>query len=197
MSSAFEQLTALVPPPDPPVDPPSASRIADIESRINLTLPDDFKQIVRAYGAGQWQSFFCLFDLSLDSAFDDWRSPADRTAGTMELQLPYMRMCREVAGECGLDDWDFPIFPEAGGLLPWAVTENGGCLFWLTKGGRSKWPTIYFPDDRRVEFEELQLSCSEILVGLMSGENPIFGDDMPSIANGASPDELFQPATDD
>ena len=105
-----------------------------------------------------------------------------------------MRMCRQLARDYGLEDWDFPIFPEEGGLLPWAQTENGGCLFWLTEGRTSKWPTIYFPDNRREELERFELSCSEILYGSVTGTISIFGEDSPSIANGAQPNGLFAPA---
>jgi hypothetical protein len=190
-------LIALVPPPEKPVEVPSPSRINEIETRINLTLPDDLKQVINAYGDGKWQDSWFLYNPHFDWCFEDWRSPSDHDSGTMLLELPYMRMCRPTARDCGLEDWDSPLFPEEGGLLPWATTENGGCLFWLTEGGRSRWPTIYFPDDRRVRFERFELSCSEILYGSVSGTIPIFGDDSPSIANGTQPHELFAPAPDE
>lgn len=194
MSNQYSQLIELIPCPAKPVWGPSQIRLNEIERRINLTFPDDFKQIISTYGAGKWQDFWFLYNPHFDRCFEDWGSPLNDDSGTMLLELPYMRMCRQTARDFGLEDWDYPIFPEEGGLLPWARTENGGCLFWLTEGEHCRWPTVYFCDNRRVEFERFELSCSEILYGSVLGTIPIFGEEIPSLANGALPNELFAPA---
>jgi hypothetical protein len=39
------------------------------------------------------------------------------------------------------EDFPFPLYPEPGGLLPWAKTGDGTDLCWLTEGQPDSWPT--------------------------------------------------------
>lgn len=40
------------------------------------------------------------------------------------------------------DEYPFPYHPEKGGLLPWAVTDNGDRLFWHTEGRPGAWKVV-------------------------------------------------------
>ena len=80
------------------------------------------------------------------------------------------------------------IWPEPGGIFPWAVTDNGGRFFWVTAGDPGRWSTIYYPS-RDPDYRELELSTSEILCGLVSNELNLFDDefgDEPALS-------LFEP----
>jgi hypothetical protein len=84
-----------------------------------------------------------------------------------------------------------PIFPETGGILPWAITDNGGRFFWLTKGSPANWPTIYYAD-RSPEFGLFEMPCTELLFKAVSGESMIFEGPFGSDFNYGQPDS-FRP----
>src|SRR5262249_37952868 len=65
------------------------------------------------------------------------------------------------------------IYPEPGGIFPWAFTDNGGRLFWRTKGRPTSWKTVYYPC-RGPNFEVFNQSCTAILLGVVTGELRIF-----------------------
>jgi hypothetical protein len=41
-------------------------------------------------------------------------------------------------------DMPFSLHPERGGLFPWAMTDNGDRLYWLTEGDPNHWPTVIY-----------------------------------------------------
>ncbi len=191
MNESLERLFEVCPPPSKPNQPPTKSDWDRIESQIAISFPDDYKQILEKYGHGTWQGFWYFFNPAVhDDA--NWFSPEGETTG--KLTLPILRAVRESDREEGVHDAEFAIFPETGGMLPWASTDNGGVFCWLTKGSQSNWPTVYFDEDpwRCVEKTVYELSCSEILLGAVTGELPIFEDEF----GGADPelDEAFEPA---
>ena len=60
--------------------------------------------------------------------------------------------------------------------MPWAFTDNGGRFFWETQGEPSCWKSIYYPS-RDPEHEIYDLTCMAILLGIISGELPIFTEE--------------------
>lgn len=73
------------------------------------------------------------------------------------------------------DDYPHAIWPEADGIFPWAVTDNGGRLFWRTRGAPERWPTIYYPS-RDPDYCLLRRTASRILLDAVTGRNCIFAE---------------------
>jgi hypothetical protein len=77
MNSPLQQLIALVPPPANPVAPGTSEAWSRIETEIGSRLPQDFKDYIKVYGAGQWLNFFGVmnpfYGLKHPQADRSWR----------------------------------------------------------------------------------------------------------------------------
>lgn len=169
-SPAIERLMRAVPPPALPLDAGSMSAFAQVEASLGLHLPDDYKLLVVSYGDGTWQDFWHL--LNPFSRLRYWnlleQAPRDDASGNTVLSAERYIQLRHA-------DYPHAIWPEPGGILPWAGTDNGGRFFWLTTGEPNQWPTIYYPD-RSPDFTRYDLPVGQIVAGAVLGELPIFAE---------------------
>jgi hypothetical protein len=62
----------------------------------------------------------------------------------------------------------YPAYPETGGVLPWAQTDNGDVVYWLTEGSSDSWPIVLI-EARHGSHEEYTLSTTEFLARLLAG----------------------------
>lgn len=163
----------LEPPPEKPWEAGSPEAWREVQRLLRLTLPSDYVALISAYGAGMWYGgelvvcnpFTAEFGRNLvkqcgSNEGDDWSALEAERMMASELQAQ---------GQT----YPFPIYPAAGGIIPWAYTGNGGRIFWLSKGAPDEWPTIYFPD-RSDEFRFLELSASQIIRGLLDGSFELY-----------------------
>jgi hypothetical protein len=126
--SALRDLMGLVPPPVEPID-------ADGEWRwvwpsLGCRLPNDYQDLVRAYGLGSFD------DVVLWTPFTP-RSWANLVVNARDLADEY--------GPVRDDDpaaFPYPLYPEPGGMLPWASTGDGDWLCWLTDDEPNGWPVV-------------------------------------------------------
>jgi hypothetical protein len=61
------------------------------------------------------------------------------------------------------------LYPEPGGLLPWAITDNGDTLYFITTGPPDEWPTV-IKGPRAPEFEVSFLSPALLVHHLAAGK---------------------------
>lgn len=90
----------------------------------------------------------------------------------------------------------YPIHPEPGGILPWATTDNGDTLYWLTDGDPDSWP-ILIRESRGPGRVVYPFGVAEFLHRWLSGKLtcPIFpGWDVRSNP-GFSPERELSPVT--
>jgi hypothetical protein len=170
------RLVEMVPPPVAPFEAGAASDFARVEGELGLALPEDYKRLILAYGSGQWQRFWVILNPFAENEYINLLVQCQNRRPKKWSMLDAERVVREAEG----GRYPHPIYPEPGGILPWASTDNGGRFFWLTKGGADEWATVYYAD-RSPEFGVYEMSCTELLYGAVSGELPIFreefGDD--------------------
>jgi len=86
-----------------------------------------------------------------------------------------------------------PVFPEAGGMVPWARSGGNELLLWVREPGRSpdEWTVavtnqgIWRPDDSNPVVEEFACSATEFLVGVVSGAitSEVLARDMRELAS--------------
>jgi hypothetical protein len=168
MPDYFKRLTTMVPAPEEPFEAGDPDSFTRVEVELGLELPEDYKQLVQTYGRGQWQGFWYLLNPFTENEFTNLVIQCQNRRPKKWSMLDAERAIREAAGA-----YPHPIYPEVGGILPWALTDNGGRFFWLTKGHPEKWPTVYYAD-RSPEFEVYRMPCMELLYKAVSGELPIF-----------------------
>ncbi|MGA5563611.1 SMI1/KNR4 family protein [Streptomyces platensis] len=123
------------------------------ERVLGTPLPDDFKQVVEAYGRGDFWGALCLC-----TPFGD-DNPVRLAANLLEDFGPSRDRWPE--------QYPYPLFPEPGGLLAWAVAGTGTHLCWLTVGPPASWPVVVWSRDDA--YERFDLGVAAFLEEWLSG----------------------------
>lgn len=143
--------------PRTPVDTGSLDQWPSVERRIDLTLPDDFKQYINTFGTGHLAGF--IYPLNPFSTKKHLKLD-DRS----QILLTALREIREIDPE----ECPYPIYPEKHGLFPWAITDNGDVLYWYTTGEPQDW-MIVVNESRGPEYEKFAMSTTTFLGGILLG----------------------------
>ena len=158
MVNSFEKLIKLIPPPANPLEVGNMEEWGKIEEELKLKLPEDYKRIVCTYGTGYWMEFLWVLNpFSKGEYFNLQEQIRSQLDAEREIKKEYP------------EEIPFPIYPEEGGLLPWAMTDNGDRLYWLTSGLPEQWATIIY-ESRGPEYDKRKSSCSEILLRWVTGK---------------------------
>ncbi|WP_431895935.1 SMI1/KNR4 family protein [Nonomuraea sp. bgisy101] len=160
--TAMEDLVRLVPPPAVPVDANGDWR--EVEAALGLVLPTDFKLLIERYGRGRFVDF--LMPLT--------------PFGDNELLVRHARHLLDGERsfrESNPDKCPYPFYPEPGGLLPWAGTDNGDRLCWSTTGEPDGWPIVVW-NPRGWTYDAHDMGAVAFLHGWLSGRvsTTVFGD---------------------
>lgn len=124
-----------------------------VEAELGLGLPGDYKVLVERFGASSWRDFLHVL------------SPLDeRSRRRVATILEADRVSR---GEFP-QHYPLPLYPEPGGLLPWAVSDNGDTLYFVTAGSPDGWPTL-IKGPRAPEFEVSFAPPTALIQGFATG----------------------------
>jgi hypothetical protein len=116
----------------PPVNPPRARDWSDVEERLGLRLPDDYKALADVYGPGDF--------LDLRLHVPDCPNP------DFDLFRLVERVGRQAAGyrERVRPGVAAPFFPEPGGLVPFGEVAVDRFLLWVPVGDDpNAWPVVF------------------------------------------------------
>jgi SMI1-KNR4 cell-wall len=168
--SSLKALMQLMRPPAGPSETPSGDEWQSVEARLGMELPEDYKEFVTRYGTGAVDSF--LWILNPFSQNDNLN-----LISQARTRLDAQRQFSEETGTTS----PYALYPNANGLFPWGVTDNGDVLYWLCKGSPSSW-SIVACDSRSSRWREFRLSTAEFLVALLTRRLFVdgFPDDFPS-----------------
>lgn len=169
--NVIDRVRRLVPPPSSPVAAGSLIAFHQVESTLGLALPEDYKLLVTMYGDGQWQEFWYLLNPFSPNPHLNLLQQAPRDDVSGNNLLSAERYIRNRHPE-----YPHKIWPEESGIFPWALTDNGGRFFWVIEGPPEEWASIYYPS-RDPDHQELGLSTSEIVAGVLSGDLPLFQEE--------------------
>ena len=126
-----------------------------VEQALKLELPRSYKTLVDKFGASSWGDFLYIL-----SPFDE--SVNLRVQGKQILDAD--RESRQLFPS----HYPFSLHPEPNGLLPWAVTDNGDTLYFITIGLADDWPTL-IRGPRAPEFEVSFLHPSLLVHHIAAG----------------------------
>ncbi|MCA5894061.1 hypothetical protein LEP48_11980 [Isoptericola sp. NEAU-Y5] len=139
---------------------------AGTEQRLEMAVPEDFRQLLDAGGAGQWFGYIRLF------------APGHPLPSQDLLESPGVFRDLLVLWD---DDPEFrpDDLPEDSRLIAWANTGNGETVFWRVDPGASPADhTVYVEDADGERWERFDLGATAFLEGIMNGsvECELFSD---------------------
>jgi len=159
MLSAINEIIKLIPIPENPKETGDSVSWENIEEQCKTALPDDYKWFINTYGSGQIGGFVNVFN--------------PFSANKYINLISQMKVILDIERELKENDNDherpYPLFPDEGGLFPFAGTDNGDVFFWKTTGNPSKW-TVILADLRSPYYNEYDTTFSGTLEKLMKEE---------------------------
>jgi len=132
-------------------------RWREVEEVLGISLPQAYKSVVQRFPGHHWSGFLSVLD-----PFSVNQHLNLQQAGTLLLDAE-----RSTRSECP-HLYPLPLYPEPGGLFPWAITDNGDVFFWITRLEPDDWPTL-IKGARSPEFEVHFVSCDLLLYQVASG----------------------------
>ncbi|GAA1028532.1 MULTISPECIES: SMI1/KNR4 family protein [Amycolatopsis] len=109
---------------------------ADVEQAVGIRVPDDYKALMAKFPSGCFRgavNFSNPIDARIDLAEfvrEDIHGVLESFSGTWNNKL---------------EGTDYRLFPEPGGLLPWADDTCGGVFFWRTSSENpNHWPVVFW-----------------------------------------------------
>jgi len=156
MVYTLEQLLRIMPAPTTPLA--GSGDWQAVASTVGTALPGDYMAFISRYGTGCISGFLWVYN------------PFEENV-RLNLLSRYRIILdgdREIR-ESFPDDVPEPLFPEAGGLLPWAGTDNGDRLYWRTIGDPDAWSVVVW-ESRGPQYESIALSMTGFLYAWLQGE---------------------------
>ena len=125
-----DRLAALLPVPPRPIEAPTEAAWGELEERLAIELPSDYREFLGLYGSGVIDQFLWVLNPFASNGNARFPEASDR-------QLGILRWIREQ----GAETLPYPLYPEAGGLPLWAESAIGDCFYWITsEGSPDDWP---------------------------------------------------------
>jgi hypothetical protein len=168
---SIAELQALVPPPVTPFEVGTSDRWQEVEDRLGLKLPRDYKEFICAYGSGLFAGLYVVHN----------PFAASRSINLLAYGKRVCDLNRE-SRRSNPERFLYPYFPEPGGLFPWGHDENGNDYFWRTEGPPSDWLVVQ--DNNRGEGIRVQPhSMTDFLVAILRREVEALASGYPRSEN--------------
>lgn len=149
------QLVKILPPPNVPLDT-DESILARNEGILRIRFPSDFVNFGRLYGSGTIDTKY---------SWEIW-SPFRRTYPLIVME--FARTWNIFREAMEVNDVPFGIFPEEGGILPFAKTPDGNWVCWRTLGDSEEWGVVDLGQYETGSFEELSVNFSGYFVSVLT-----------------------------
>ena len=155
------ELKKIIPPPKMPWC--SKGDWGNIQTEWEISLPNNYKQFIEVYGTGS---------LAREIAIYNFLDPDDLVI----VQDTLSRLCearqlmdeRDITFENNHRSFPFPIYPESGGILPWAYGADGWDFLWLTESNSNNWSILISYKNFENYFQYHDTSVPQILIMLFS-----------------------------
>ncbi|MEV7557145.1 SMI1/KNR4 family protein [Streptomyces sp. NPDC089795] len=154
MANALARLAEIAPAPGEPL----RKDWGEVERRLGVGLPADYKELIEVYGGSNWDDYLYVLEPYCPNKHYDLLTWAEHQAEDLE------------------DLWEFEKKPaelEVAGtqVVLWATTDNGECLYWLLRPGvePDRW-TVMVNEARGDRWEHFPVSCTRFLASALDGE---------------------------
>ena len=150
----IEKLIAVASPPKCGVVTAAPDKWDKLEAKFHLKFPDDYKLLIKTYGAGKFADFFGVVNpfCKSSSSVEFEEFVRLRTRDMTEAKVSYPKTAVSL-----------PIYPQSGGLFPWGYTDNGETMCWLTDGKNSDWPIICLEVGYLNNYDRYNLPITEFI----------------------------------
>jgi len=151
------------------------------EEEVGIALPPDFCELAERFPAGVFQGYLDfvpspagLADLR-ERPLGDLRRWRDNTPDEGEIR--YRNRLEDLAALVGEElppdpvlSFPFPLWPEPGGIFPWALGSGDEIFFWLrSRPDPGSWPVVWCHGED-FEWEQFDGTTTEFLIALVSGQ---------------------------
>lgn len=158
----LDALCALVAPPRSPFRP--EVDWARFERDHGVPPPKDYRALVERYGQG---AFKTSLSMRLEQVAHPSRSLAEGTQWWRDFTRGQQKEHPDLIPDL-IPSW--PMWPEPGGFLPFAITDVGDVIGWLTKGHPDAWTVSWH--DRGGFSVDLDVGTVPFLVRWLRGDLP-------------------------
>lgn len=143
----------------PPTQSPSKTGSKDewkqVENVLGV-LPDEYKEFISIYGTGGIDNFIWILTPFVQ---DENFNLVERGKVIREAYLESKQNFPQ--------DFKHDVYPTVGGLLPWAVTDNGDEIYWRTGNNLNEWSIVIY-GSRSFEYVEYNKSVIEFLYEILT-----------------------------
>lgn len=184
----LQRLVELCPPPHTRFHTGQFMGFDSVERDLGIKLPPAYKELVSTYGHGVWfESLHVVTPfLAMFHDLKPWYVP--------QMGCSCLERCDQLrAVRKDYPDWfSYPIYPEPGGIFPWAFYFGiAGTLYWVTDGPPANWKTLCEIEASPGDWEVVEGSPTKLLWQLATADKGIAGTGLDaSIAGFRS--ELFR-----
>lgn len=159
---ALTEVTALIPPPPRPSGVGTPEEWRAIERELGLTLPTDYREFVSTYGTGRLAVEYLIYSPFWGAEYLNHVRYLCQLETDFRAQFPHRV--------------PYPVWPEPGGVLPWADDQNGNYYLWLTEGPPDQWEVLT-NQVRGHGYQRHRCTMTGYLAGVLRGEiRPLIGD---------------------
>lgn len=141
-------------PPDKPLESFICENWKNVEQKLELIFPSDYKIVISTYGSGQFFEFI--------SFFNPFSSNENINLLNQIVLINEQYQTLKDGGEI----IGYSFFPKKDGLLAIARTDNGDTIFFLTNNDQASWK-IVVNEARGDDWEEFDMSISDFLIGII------------------------------
>lgn len=146
----------LQPPQEPREVPADNEAWKSVEDRLGTRLPQDYKAFIELFGTGSTGGFIWVFN----------PFSSNKHVNLIEhgrLELGGLASLKEEFPQ----DYVHDAYPTPGGLLPFAVTDNGDMLHWKTVGEPDHWTVIVY-ESRGPKYYGFDGSMTDFLASVLT-----------------------------
>lgn len=130
----------------------------EIELVLGIKLPADYKRFINKYGVGSINDFLWVLNPFTENPNLDLIKKGE------EIREAYNTSKNEFP-----DDFKHDVFPNKGGLLPCAITDNGDEIYWLTSDTSDEWNIVVY-ESRLSDYYEYNMGLAEFLYKVLEKE---------------------------
>lgn len=173
MTDALSRLRELVSPPEEP-----QYNVGDweaVEHDLGLKLPADYKQLIEAYGQGEFRGHKYCAGLFIASYLGPL-TPLER-ASTMAIAFEALKQHTPLP---------YATYPERSGLLGFGSYGGEDAIAWVTLGEPDDWPIVY--SDLETGFSEFKgVGLLKFVIDVLEETSPLQSENVIRFGEMAGP----------